>query len=203
MYSYLESGAPTVMANVAVTIAMAPTYQPFERPPDPAALWTAIPRGLRGFLVNVGALDAKPVNDTETLSLTATLPASFAYVFAEISLTIAQDQAGDWDTRYVLNLQNWYQGVLALSSDFGFDFSPVGLGAGERGNGIGAMDQVPRAPMWAPSGTSGILINISTFNDVATVAAAGTVNAYINFWEFDLEQARKFPINSPYPVHSR
>ncbi len=191
------------MANVAVTIAMDATYQPFERPPDAAALWTAIPRGLRGFVVSTGTLAAKPVNDTETLSLTGTLPNGFAYVFAEISLSISQDQAGDWDDRYVLNLQNWYQGMIAVSSFFGFDFSPVGLGATERGNGVGSRDAFPKAPMVASPGSSGILINIITFNDVATVAAAGTVNAYINFWEFDLEQIRKFPINSPYPVHAR
>jgi len=191
------------MANVAVAIAMQGTYQPFERPPDPAALWTAIPRGLRGFIVELDALAAKPVNDTETLSLTGTLGPGFAYVFAEISLNLTQDQAADWATEYSLNLQNFYQGNLTLGQTWNFSFSPVGLGGQERGNGFASMDQSPRAVMFAPKNTSGIQINISTFNDVATVAAAGTVSAYINFWEFDLEQARKFPVNAPVPVHSR
>ncbi len=194
------------MAIVSTVIAMEPTYLPYERPPDPAALWTAIPRGLRGFIAPDNLVDAKPVNDVQTLSLTGTLPANFAYVFASISLRVSQNRMGDWDSNYHLNLQNWYQGTLAVSSSWVFSFPTVGPKAGsedERSNGFQAIDLTPRAPMWAPNGTSGILINITAFNDTATVATAGTCSAFINFWEFDLEQVRKYPINAPLPTHSR
>lgn len=191
------------MANVDVTIAMDPTYQPYERPPDPATLWTAIPRGLRGFVVELGILTAKPVNDTETLALTATLPANFAYVFAEISLRLSQDRADDWRAEYTMNLQSWYQGLTGVSTSFTYPFQVHGLSLDERANGHQSMDHCPRAPMWAPRGSSGILINITAANSKAAAAAAGTLSAYVNFWEFDLEQARKYPINAPIPTHSR
>ncbi len=195
------------MANVATLIAMDPTYQPFERPPDPLALWTPIPRGLRGFIVELGALDLKPVGDTQTLVLTATLPPSFAYVFAEISLRISQDRAQSWFPAYTLNLQNWYQGRLGVSTSFAFPWNGIDHGNQplntERSNGFTKGSMVPKAPMWAPSGTSGILIRFNAQNADGTVATAGTLSAYINFWEFDLEQARKFPINSPIPTHQR
>ncbi len=194
------------MATVATVLAMDPGYRPFERPPDPAVLWSAVPRGLRGFTVNSGTLDAKPVDDTQTLELTATLPANFAYVFAELSIQINQNQAANWIRQYSLNLQNWYQGFVGLSQTwvFGLTTHPLGgvLSPGGPDQGIPSVG-IPKAPMWAPAGTSGILISIQARNTNATVAAAGTINSYINFWEFDLEQVRKYPINTPLPTHAR
>lgn len=191
------------MANVAVAIAMTPTYLAYERPPDRQALWSAIPRGLRGFAVAVGELTAKPLNDTETIDLSGTLPGNFAYVFAEIGLTLRQDTMSDWDSEYTLNLQNYYQGNLAMSQSWNFDLALHGLIRDARGAGHTALASTPRQPMWAPRGTSGILINISSFNAGAPVAATGTIDCYINFWEFDLEQVRKYPVNAPIPTHSR
>jgi len=186
---------------------MAATYRPFERLPDPAMLWTAVPRGLRGFIVNTALLDLKPINDQQLLTLSATLPNGFAYVFAGVHLGIAQNRAGDWNDNYTLNLQNWYQGELALSSSWIMPWLD-GLVGGtgppvEKNTSAHSMDSLPKAPMYAPTGVAGILISIQAENQQATAATAGTVNAYINFWEFDLEQARKFPINAPIPTHSR
>ena len=191
------------MANVAVAIAMEPTYLAFERPPDVAALWSAIPRGLRGFTVDFGTVTAKPVNDTLTLALTGTLPGNFAYVFSEIALSVRVDRAQDWDSEYTLNLQNFYQGSVALAMNWSFDFSTMNLDRQTLGQGHTAIEQTPRAPMWAPRGTTGIQIVINAFNSAAAVEAVGNVSAYITFWEFDLEQVRKYPINAPIPTHSR
>ncbi len=190
------------MANVATTIAMDPTYQPFERPPDPSSLWSVIPRGLRGFIVRLGTLDAKPVNDTQTFVLNGTLGANFAYVLAEISIRLTQDRAADWDRSYTLNLQNFYQGGVTLSNSWSYPFRAATLGQVELINGPGTVRQ-PKAPMFSPVGAAGILVNINGFNPTATVATAGTISGYINFWEFDREQARKYPINAPFPTHSR
>ncbi len=191
------------MAVVADTISLTPTYQPYERPPDNYALWSAIPRGLRGGFVEAGSLSAKPVNDDQTFQFFLTLSPNYAYVFAEIGLRISQDRATDWDDQYTLNLQNWYQGKLATSISWSFALGRAGLGGGERTNGPNSKDMLPKQPFWAPSTTSGPLIVISAQNDNNTVAGVGTVAAYINFWEFDLEQARKFPINAPVPTHAR
>ncbi len=187
---------------------MTPTYLPYERPPDNFALWTAIPRGLRGFKVETGVLDAKPVNDQQLLTLSATLPSNFAYVFAEVHLQIAQNRAGDWSDLYHLNLQNFYQASIALSATWIMPWndglvSTLGQPATTKATSAHSMDSLPKQPMWTPRGASGVLISIQAQNQNATVTTAGTVNAYIAFWEFDLEQTRKFPINSPIPTHSR
>jgi len=193
------------MSVVAVVIPMEPTYLAYERPPDASTLWSAIPRGLRGFVVGTGILAAKPLNDTETLSLTGTLPANFAYIFSDISLRLSQDKAYKWGAEYTLSLQSYYQGMTAVISNWNFDFAREEdrTTAGTRGGGAQAGYSYPKNIIWAPRGSSGILINIHNANLNSEEALAGTVSCYINFWEFDLEQARKFPLNSPFPVHSR
>lgn len=191
------------MAIVTTTIEMTPTYRPFERPPDAAALWTAIPRGLRGFVVENAVLDAKPLNDDQQLILTGVLPSNFAYIFAEISLRLLVDVAAAWDTEYTLILQDFYQGRPDLIGQWNFDFASSNLQSTARGQGHTAVQQVPKQPMWNPRDTPGIDINISTFNGTDPVGAAGNVWAFINFWEFDLEQAQKYPINTPFPTHAR
>lgn len=192
------------MANVAVTFEMDPTYIPYERPPDPQTLWSVIPRGLRGFIVELGILAAKPNADTESLTLTGTLPANFAYIFSEIHLRLSQDRAADWQTVLSLNLQNWYQGFLGVSSTWNFVLgSTASIDLDARAMSAGPGARTPKGLMWAPRGTSGIQVRMNAANTNATVATAGTISAYINFWEFDLEQARKFAINSPIPTHSR
>jgi len=192
------------MAIVATAIDMDPTYLAYERPPDIASLWTAIPRGLRGFIVEFGAIDAKPQGDQQTLTLSGTLPANFAYVFSEIGLSMRQQFVTNWSDSYTLNLQNFFQGgFVGMSLTWDFAFANVGALADSIGSGQGSLDTVPRAPMWAPRGTSGIQIVISTFNQNASAATAGNLSAFINFWEFDLEQVRKYPINAPIPIHSR
>lgn len=191
------------MANVSVIFQMTAQYLPFERPPDPRTLWTAIPRGLRGFVVEDGTLPLKPVNDTETLHLQATLPGNFAYVFAGMSLSLRQDRAGDWFSKYTLSLTDYHQGSLVLRNSWNFEFTTSANLPVDRKCDGGGPDRVPRQPMWAGRGSSGISIAIDTFNATATVATSGFVNCFINFWEFDLEQARKYPINTPIPTQSR
>ena len=68
-------------------------YQPFQRPPDRVALTTAIPRGLRTFVLPGRALAAKPINDEIMLRINMTLRAGKAYVFNELQLSLVVDTA--------------------------------------------------------------------------------------------------------------
>lgn len=192
------------MATVIQTIVMTPDYVPYERPPQPQALWTAIPRGLQSFIVDTQQLDLKAINDTQILQLTATLPPNFGYVMVDANTSISQDQADDWQSAWSLNLQNFYRAPVnisvGLSSNWLQDFRQ-GLTVSTR-----HMSQVqpwPSFPIIGSAGTTGILVVMTMINSQAAAAVAGTVNAYISFWQFDLEQIRKFPINSPIPTHPR
>ena len=193
------------MAIDTQTIAMTGSYVPYERPPQNLTLWSAIPRGLQSFLVPTGILDAKALNDSMLLSLTATLPPNFGYVMADLMVTIAQDEAADWNGIFILNLQNYYRAALADS---------VALSGTWAGTFIAQTDSLlrttraddlrgPLSPIIGAPGTSGALVTITLTNPGAAATTGGTVNASIAFWQFDLEQIRKYPINSPTPVHAR
>lgn len=195
------------MALDIQTIAMTGSYLPYERPPQPLTLWSAIPRGLQSFVVDGQLLDVKALNDEALLNLTATLPPNFGYVLMDMQVTIAQNRAFDWTNELLLNLQNFYRAPedlsLALSLNWGEDFPVGGQDLTTRSGGARGQLQGPAFPIIGTPGTTGVLINISMFNNVANATTAGTVNAYIAFWVFDLEQVRKYPINSPIPTNRR
>ncbi len=194
------------MALIIQTEVMKSSYVPYERPPQPYTLWSAIPRGLQSFIVDTQALDAILVGNGALLQLTATLPPNFGYVMVDANLTLAMEAAGtDWSTAFNLNLQNFYRADITLSVGLSGDW-PQDLVSRAQDTSTRAMQRIqpwPSFPIVAPQGTSGILIVMSAFNNAGTARAAGTINSYISFWQFDLEQIRKFPINSPSPTHSR
>jgi len=102
-----------------------------------------------------------------------------------------------------LNIQQWHPKAPNMPMNYAFPFPLLFFTGTHRGTGPGAIDQVPRAPMYAPSTSAGIFVGISSFNDTDPAGAVGLLNAYIMFWEFDLEQIRKYPVNAPIPTHAR
>jgi len=192
------------MAQVTTAITFAQSYRPFERPPQNLTLWSTIPRGLQSLTIDGQTLDAKPVNDIQLLTLTATLPPNFGYVFADMMLSISQDVADDWDPAFAFNMQNFYIGpvplVIGLSATYNAASTSGGFGTVRSAAKI---DGDFSFPFYGIPTTSGAQINLQATNQAAAVGAAGTVNAYLSFWQFDLEQIRKFPINTPIPVTSR
>jgi len=183
------------------------SYVPYERPPQPMTLWSAIPRGLQTFFLAAATLDAKAINDDFLLSIRATIPPNFAYVMNEVSWTISQDRALDWEDVCLLNLQNFYRGLDLNNPVSGNWMNPTqsldqGGVSDVRTMGNGTLNW-PTSPMIGTASTTGIQINFQAINGAAAAAAAGTVDFFISFWQFDLEQIRKYPINSPQPVHAR
>lgn len=187
------------MALVIQTIIPVESYVPYERPPQPAALWTAIPRGLLSFVVDSQQLDLKPINDTFLLQINATLPPQFAYVMTDCNFTLAGAiDLSKFDNSVNLNLQNFFRTTVGLSvglnGNWRQDFFNTNLS-----NQLRVMQKAqewPNEVLLAPSGTTGVLTSFTATNQDAGATVAGTVNYYISFWQFDLEQIRKFPINS-------
>lgn len=196
------------MALVIQTEVGVGVYTPYERPPQPLTLWSAIPRGLQSFLWTA-QLDLIGVGDDALLNLNATLPPNFAYVMADCNLTITQSNAGaeavQWAITANLNLQNFYRASstlsVGLSSDWPQDM--VRWAQDDSRRTMSLTQPWPRFPIIGSDGTTGVLINLSTFNNAQLARAVGTINGYISFWQFDLEQVRKYPINSPLPTHAR
>jgi len=193
------------MALVIQTEQYKTVFTPFERPPQPLTLWTAIPRGLVSLIIDTQLLDVKPVNDDALLNMEAILDPNFGYVMADLNLTITQDRATDWFNIVNLNLQNFYRAPvnisIGLAGNWPFSFKQSSLGNVDRA--IAIDNPLPSFPMIAGPNTTGIRIIFSAWNPSNTVSTAGVVNSFMSWWQFDLEQIRKFPINSPIPVHSR
>jgi len=194
------------MALDVQTVAMSSDCVPYEKPPDSVTLWTAIPRGIFSMYSRALALDAKAINDEMLLSFTGTLPPNYAYVMAYANMSIAQDEASDWVNLVNLNLQNFMRlnrrgDAFALDGNYVQEF-PLNDVIGT-GRAISVINPWPTFPMVTPPGGAGVQINFSTGNAGAPATLLGVAHAYIAFWQFDLEQIRKFPVNSPIPVHSR
>jgi len=194
------------MAVLVQTIATVHQFVPYERPPDALTLWSAIPRGMLTLLVPFTEVIDKVSPDQLIIQMTGTLPPNFGYVMNDANWTLsdATARAFDYDPLVTLNLQNFYRGsdvADAVSANYVQTSEVHTLDSFTR-----SMSQNrpwPTFPMIGIPGTSGVLINFSVYNDVSTTTTSGFVSGWLSFWQFDLEQIRKFPINSPFPVHSR
>jgi len=193
------------MADDIQNVTMTTSYVPYERPPQPFTLWTAIPRGLMSFLVPTAILDAKALGDRAILNLNATLPPNFGYVMADMMVSITQDKSANWADPVTLTLQNFYRAAeddsVALSATY-LSHS-VNFSEDTRRTMTRTEFSTPFPSFPIIGQQSGVLSVINMVNSVSGAAAVGTINAYLSFWQFDLEQIRKYPINSPQPVHSR
>lgn len=194
------------MALVTQNATARSVYVPYERPPDVQTLWTAIPRGLFSLVQSSVALTTKPVNDDFLLNIAGTLPPNFGYVFESTHFSIAQNVASDWGDSVLLNLQNFFRG----DGNNGLNANIVsGFFETDRATTTKCLDRTisstpyPTFPMIAPQGSGGILTNFSGFNNQNPASSGGTFQYWLSFWQFDLEQIRKYPINSPIPVQAR
>ncbi len=192
------------MALVIQNVVGVSSYQPYERPPDPVALWSAIPRGLQTFFFTT-ALDAITVGNNALLNLNSTLPVNFGYVMADAAVTLSMVGAGnDWNRTFILTMNNFYRGPPSEAIPLVARWLQE-LDASDHIGDAKSMKQLypwPTYPMVAPDVT-GISAVMSMFNNATTARAAGVLFGYISFWVFDLEQIRKYAINSPIPTHSR
>ncbi len=191
------------MALVSDTHTAIERYTPYQRPRERAVLRTAIPRGMKQFVVANGTLAAKPVNDTELLSIAMTLPSGFGYVLAEVHFNINVDTADDWNAYAEFIIAG---PTAALSGvDYRLPLEMVNTGNG----GVlldvrtakieaGVLSRIPIIPAQA-----GVFTQIRYANLAAAVQAAGTVDAVVSFWEYDLEQISYYPAHSALSVFSR
>ncbi len=138
-------------------------------------------------------LAAKPVNDTILLSINFTLPGGFGYVLAEISLNIEVDTATDWNANAMFLMAAPTPEATLIDVRMPIEMASTGNGGvdlGVRASRIpsGTLSRIPIMP-----GQSGTFTSLRYANLAAAVGAAGTVDAYCAFWQYDLEQMEYFP----------
>lgn len=154
-------------------------------------------------MVRGATLAAKPINDDEVLSVTWTLPGGFGYVLNELHLNIQQDVQSDWDNRGHWRLSQSSQANLNFDYRIPIDFlsfvGSVGSLTELRATKInGILTRTPIIPRVTGATNSLHFVNLAD-----PAGAAGTVDALISFWEYDLQQLQYFPVHMASGVFNR
>ncbi len=195
------------MATVAQNVTPLITYTPFEGMSEPQRLQNAVPRGMVRFFSN-DALAAKPVDDDIVLNITGSLPPNFAYVISNLNFQIAVDRVADWDANCNFRIFNGLPNALPGNEQWAtFGFSSFVLSSLTNRRVLnfstGSIREWFPNPIWRTQGAAGISFTLLAGNDVATVQAAGTMFFTASFYQYDLTQAVRFPLNFPIPVGIR
>ncbi len=171
----------------------------FIKPPDMQRLFTAIPRAIVTFHILNGVVDAKPVNDQQELIIGLTLDSSFAYRWIDLAFHLSQDVAHDWNNRGYLEITNAIRNLEAGMTQnhvIVFDDIVVVPGATERLTARTGVDPIVRYILQVPPGSAAgaaPIITMKASNETAAVGAAGTLNFYASFYEYDIEQVEMYP----------
>ncbi len=172
-------------------------------------LVTAVPRGLVRFFSDE-AVDAKPVNDDLVVNITGSLPAGFAYVISSLSFLLNVDTASNFFalTRFRIfnGLPNGTPGNEQVATFNLADVTPQsGVFANERilDFSLGSVREWYPQPLVLTQGAAAMSFTFQYFNANNNVQAAGTQFFNCAFYQYELNQAVRFPLNSPFPVGIR
>ncbi len=196
------------MAVVTQTVTPVRSYSPFEGMNEAQRLVTAVPRGLVRFDSEV-ALTAKPVNDSYDLQFTCSLPAGFAHVCSSLNFEIAVDTATDFDAVASGRVFNGLANVPPGNTQFAtFAMSNVpDLVANDPKRilnfSLGSLREWFPNPIVKSPGAAGHSFLLNYHNSAAAVQAAGLLSFHLNVYQYELNQAVRFPLNFPIPVGIR
>ncbi len=172
-------------------------------------LVTSVPRGLIRFFSDE-AVEAKPVNDDYIINITGSLPINFAYVLSAMSWNVVINRAPDWSDHARFRIFNGLpNGTPAneqvavffmrdLSSDNTIQPHQLVLDYS-----LGSLREWYPQPLTLTPGAAGMSFTISAVNQNDTVSAAGTQDFSIAFYQYELNQAVRFPLNNPLPTAIR
>ncbi len=193
------------MAVVTTTLATTLTRTTLVKPPDNIREWGPLPRAMLNFELTSGVLDAKPVNDQQTMTISIILPVSFAYRLVDANVQVDQDVSADWAVNPSLEVVNAIRGLplgvinrhpWLLLPSFRAALNPVAM----------ITPRSPRQPAYIMQSIAQGVAPVITFratNDTDPAAAAGLVFAYFSFLEYDIEQVQRFPVHYPQTIFDR
>lgn len=196
------------MAVVTQAVNGIRTYAPFEGSSERQRLTTAVPRGMIRFHTNQ-ALAAKPVNDSIDLTMTCSLPPEYAYILAHLTFDISVDTATDWDAFCRFRIFNGAPSAPVSNeqvSSFAMNNVPNTV-AGDPHRILsyssGGIKEWYPGPIYRTKNAQGLSAILQYHNSAAAVGAAGSMNFHLGFYQFELNQAVRFPLNFPFPVGVR
>ncbi len=195
------------MAVVLTSLSATLTRTVFIKPPDMVRQLTSLPRAIVNFNILNGTIDAKPVNDQQELIVGMTLPSEFAYRMLDMTVSLIQDVANDWSPRAYFELTNSIRNLevgaterhVVIIEDLIRIPTPVEMWIAR----VPAWHALPRYIIQARTQTATPVITFKATNQNAAVGAAGTINFFVSYFEYDLEQVEMFPVHSPLLVFDR
>lgn len=147
-------------------------------------------------------ITAKGAGDTRTLFTEFSLPVNFAYIIDQLTLAVNVNDSNNYDNNGLLTVNNDQVGsdnaVLPLLSE-GFayaDNQATEIKVYRLINPFGEIiyNQDGGAP----------LVEAKLFDDDGTNATgAGSLNLYVSFLQYDIQQVQNVAVNAPMPVRSR
>lgn len=183
----------------------------FVKPPDTVRGLTSMPRAIVTFSILNGVISIKPLNDTQELIISVTLPGNLAYRFLDLAWSLIQDEANSWRTVAYMELTNAIRGLEVgatqrhpiVINDTTRIPTPVEMWMADSRSSQPA--GLPRYVIQTnPRGSPGSpVITFKAMNDTAAAAVAGTTNFYCSFMEFEIEQAELYPLHWPSLTYER
>lgn len=187
------------MATITSSLVPAAERIGYIAPVPNQELWqTPIPRGEVVFSLINGAITVSGAGDNQLLLITATLPSGFAYVLAESYLSIKNADVDAWQAvaRFRLrdssNTPRW-----SIHQRY-----EAGAVINETTANFTRTYQLNCTPMQkvmlCDRATSGELV-VSCMN-LTLDQAAGTVDFFCRFYQFDLNQGFHWAVNTAFPT---
>ncbi len=196
------------MAVVLDSLATARTRTVFVKPPDDQRQWTAWPRAIVLFNLLNGVISAKPINDQQELLISVVLPGSLAYKFLDMSISLIQDVAQSWTPRAYLEVTNAIRnleiGATQRHSIVLEDSIRTPVPSQMWVARVAAPElNMPRYVIQTVHQGAKPVISFKATNQQDPAGAAGTVNFYMSFLEYEIEQVERFPIHYPISTYAR
>ncbi len=154
-------------------------------------------------MVKAAATAIKPINDDYLLTVPVVLPQGFGYVLAELNMSVVVDTAVDFQGNAVWRVSNAAQATQGFSYRYALSFQQISIngstiGARTTRYEAGQLSRVPILPQIA-----GAVQSLSCSNLSDPAMAAGTCDALVSFWEYDLQQLQYYFVHSAMNVVGR
>lgn len=189
------------MAIVLTGISAIFRRVPFIKPPDLARQFTPIPRARVDFINNNVVIPLKPVNDQQNFQIACNVPTTFAYRLLSSLIKVRQDQADNWDAVGQLQITNGMRGQTLgqvsthpIVSELTNSFSTI---LPERLYFTAPDRAAPTYIIQSLSRDVAPVIDFRLSNNDVTAAAAGVLQFFASFYEYDIEQVEMFPALIP------
>ncbi len=167
-----------------------------------------MPRAMVNYNIVNGVISAKPINDQQELIIGLTIEQNFAYRFLEFSISLIQDVAFAWGPRAYFELTNAIRNTAVSSTQRHpvvlEDVTRIPVPSEMWIARAAAETNLPRYIIQTRPGTqSAPVVTFKATNQSDPAGAAGTVNFYASFLEYDIEQVERFPLHWPLSTWTR